>query len=115
MNSLQGEVPLKCGEREYKLKCSTNSLCFLEDLLKMGIQEILIAASSEVLNLNQVRKMLYCAAMEHHEKEIKDLNDAGKVMDEAGSQNVWVATVKATALSLPDVDEKEKKTVSQIQ
>jgi len=114
MNLLKGEVPLKAENKEYKLKFTTNALCELEDLLDMGISEILQASLGDILTLKQVRGMLYCACMEYHREEVS-LEFAGQIIDVAGYKETWTAVVNAIAACLPDKNEtsEQKKTSSQ--
>jgi len=115
MNLLKGEVPLKAGNKEYTLKLTTNALCELEDLLDMGVNEIIIASAKNILTLKQVRGMLYCACLEHHKEEVVDIDAAGKIIDVAGYRETWTAVVNAIAACLPDKDKtsEQKKTSDQ--
>lgn len=107
MNLLKGEVPLKAGDKEYTLKFTTDALCQLEDLLDMGINELIISASKNILRIKQVRAMLYCACLQHHKEEMTSLEVAGKIIDVTGFSETWTAVVKAIAACLPDHDKGE--------
>ena len=110
MNLLKGEVPLKVGNKEYKLKFTTNSLCELEDRLDKGVSEIILSASKNILPINQVRCLLYCACLQYHKEEITSLEAAGHLIDVAGFRETWAAVVNAIAACLPDKEEAQKKT-----
>lgn len=114
MNLLKGEVPLKVGNKEYRLKFTTNALCELEDRLDKGVSEVIIAAASkDIPSLNTVRCLLFCACMQYHQEEVTSLAVAGHIIDEAGYSETWIAVVKAVAACLPDPENTQKKTQSQ--
>lgn len=115
MNLLKGEVPLKAGNKEYKLKFTTNALCELEERLDMAIREIILSAAKDILPINQVRCLLYCACLQYHKEEITSLGVAGDIIDVAGFRETWAAVVKAIAACLPDSNEAsgQKKTSDQ--
>ncbi len=114
MNLIKGEVPLKAGDKVYRLKFTTNALCELEDLMDMAFSEIIVRALEGIPKLKDARCLLFCACIEHHASEVTTLEDAGKIIDLATFKETWAAVVKAMAASLPDSDKDstEKKTDS---
>ncbi len=114
MNLIKGEVPLKAGDKVYRLKFTTNALCELEDLMNMAFSEIIVKALKGIPKVKDARRLLFCACIEYHRAEVTTLEEAGKIMDLATFKETWAAVVKAVAASLPDSDKDstEKKTVS---
>lgn len=114
MNLLKGEVPLKAGDKGYRLKFTTNALCELEDIMDKPFSEIIIGALKGVPKLKDARSLLFCACIEHHGSEVTTLEEAGKIMDLATFKETWAAVANAMAASLPDSDKDstEKKTHS---
>lgn len=115
MNLIKGEVPLKAGDKVYRLKFTTNALCELEDLMNTAISEIIVRALEGIPKLKDARCMLFCACIEHHGLEVTTLEEAGKIIDLATFKETWAAVMKAIAASLPDSDKDstEKKTASE--
>jgi len=114
MNLLKGEVSLKAGDKEYKLKFTTDALCELEERLDMAISEIIPLIGRNILRIKQIQVMLYCACMCHHEEV--DLSAASAIVNEVGYTEAGIIVVKAMAASLPDraPANDQKKTLDQV-
>jgi hypothetical protein len=110
MNKHKGETPLTVGNKEYILKFTTNSLCELEDALKMSIPEMMEKMAAG-MGFRDLRKILWAACLEHHSEVT--FHEAGKMIDQVGFKQCLDSVTKALNAGFPDgKDSEEKKIVN---
>lgn len=98
-NPHRGEVALVAGDKTYTLALTINAVCELEDLLQKSVSEI----EQDRGSIRTLRAMLWAALREHHPM---DLEDAGRLMQEAGASAAGEAVRKAVSLAFPAPDSK---------
>lgn len=113
MNKERGEVEIAYSGEKYLLRYSTNSLCELEDQVKMTIPEILAHFTGGAnLGLKMLRAVLWAGLLEHHEKDSVTIEMAGKIIDELSSIKVLEAVQTALIASFPEEVEGAKKKIT---
>lgn len=99
MNKLRGEVSLDNG---HTLRYTVNSLCALEQVLRMPIQEKMKqAADAGFISVVDLRTFFW-AGLLHSQPEIT-MGGAGEIMDTVGVARAEEAIVEALNLSNPSM------------
>lgn len=98
-NPHRGEVPLRIGDRVYTLRCGNNALAELEEAIGVPVPQLWQRWSDGVVGIRELRAMLWAFARGAHRK--LTLEDAGNLLDEAGTEPVTAALLKALQLGFP--------------
>jgi hypothetical protein len=97
-NPHKGEVPLVAGDTTYTLRFSTNALASIEDVLGLGVSEV-IAAMQGSVKIGTLRAVLWGGLQGAHKGT--SLLDAGDIIDAAGVSAASEAISKAFQLAFP--------------
>jgi len=97
-NAERGEVALTvtntAGEtREYTLKLSMNAAAEMETKRKMPIGQIV--AQVEDLSMQAIRDIAFVLLQKYHKDEIKTVEQAGNLIDDAGGPEQFFAAFRA--------------------
>lgn len=97
-NAERGEVALTVtnanGEtREYTLKLSMNAAAEMETKRKMPIGQIV--AQVEDLSMQAIRDIAFVLLQKYHKDEIKTVEQAGNLIDDAGGPEQFFAAFRA--------------------
>lgn len=106
-NKEKGEVSLTCGNTEYTLRFSTNSLCELEDASGMGVMEIGEKFDSGKFGIKDLRVILWAGLRDYH-KELS-MENVGEIIDVVTMEKAMEVTIQSFQLAFP---ENKKKKVS---
>lgn len=100
-NSQRGEVAFLAGDSSYTLSFSINALCELEDALGDGVNAIAAQLGNPgAVRIKTLRAVLWAGLLDHHDG--LSIDDAGRVMTEAGIPATMAAIGKAFAAAFPD-------------
>lgn len=97
-NAERGEVALTvtntAGEtREYTLKLSMNAAAEMETKRKMPIGQIV--GQVEQLSMQAIRDIAFVLLQKYHKDEIKTVEQAGNLIDDAGGPEQFFAAFRA--------------------
>lgn len=100
-NAERGEAQLVAGDKTYVLRLTFNGICELEQVLDMSSAEIdaLVRSPTKVRSL-QWRALLWGCLRDRHPDV--DLEGAGRLFDEAGTEAAVKAIYDALRLSQPE-------------
>lgn len=104
-NTHKGEVALPVNGRTYTLRCGNNALAELEDAIGLPIHQLWQRWSDGAVGVREIRAMLWAFAKEREKRFT--LEDAGNLLDEAGTESVTAALLKAVKLAFPSSNGKE--------
>lgn len=100
-NPHRGEVAFKAGDAEYKLSFSINALCELEDALGEGVNAVAAQLSDPAsVRIKTVRAVLWAGLLDNHSG--LSLDDAGRIMSDAGVPATMQAIGRAFAAAFPE-------------
>lgn len=97
-NPQKGEVALNAGDKTYSIRFSTNALASIEDVLDMGVSEVIGAMQGSV-KIGTLRAVLWGGLQSSHKGT--SLLDAGDIIDAAGVAVASEAISKALQLAFP--------------
>lgn len=81
-NKARGEIGVEVGGKHYTLRPTFDSLCELEDLLDLELDQLLIAINHG--RLSSIRTVVWALLQDEHAEEFKALRDAGKFIERVG-------------------------------
>lgn len=100
------EVAFEACGKPYRLCFSANALCSIEDALGASIETLgEQMASPTGKRLSLMRLFLWAGLQEHHHAEIKDVRDAGRLMQQIGMEETSALIGKGFGLAMPSGDE----------
>jgi hypothetical protein len=100
--TIRGELQLHADGDTYRLVFDVNTFCTLEEHLKRPAMEAIVELQ-EAPTLTMLRAVIWAALQEHHEG--LDLKDAGRIIGNAGMDNLTVQVMQTLNASLPSADE----------
>lgn len=103
-NPHRGEVSFVAGEQTYTLSFSVNSICSLEDELGEGWDAIASQLRSTP-RVKTVRAVLWAGLLDKHEG--LEIEDAGRIMTEAGVAETMEAVGRALIAAFPAPKEEK--------
>ena len=106
MNPERGEVVLKAGEKEYKLRLSWNALCALEAEFNAPTDEI-IGRLEDGLRARELRAVVRVALQAGEGKRFKP-DEVGNIIDEAGIVEATGALMRAVTAAFPEALTEKK-------
>jgi hypothetical protein len=90
-NPERGEVDLMAGEQTYTLRPTMNALCVVQK--RTGQTYGQLVAAMATMDLTALRDLLFAFLQPYHAKQIKTVEAAGDVIDEAGGHSVVIGVV----------------------
>lgn len=102
-NPLKGEVRLLAGGQSFVLVFGANAMVTLETALDLSLNQIVALFQSDI-RITTLRTMLWAALQDRH-PEVSEL-EAGRIMDQAGLEQVGEKIGEAFTLALPKEDAK---------
>lgn len=100
-NKERGEVTLKAGDTTYVLRLTFNGICDLEQVLDMTSAEIdVLVRNPTAVRSAHWRAILWACLRDKHSD--LELEDAGRIIDEAGPEVAVKAIYDALRTSQPE-------------
>lgn len=101
----QGTRPyhsLKVGNKNWKLRLTTNAIAEAEDLMDIGLPEIASKFATGTFKFLHVRGLLWAALLPEHEDEGMSIGDAGDLVDKVGLDEIIEPLTNALFDALPE-------------
>jgi len=102
MNPHKGESILKVGDREYKIKFTTNCMCLMED--ELGIPIIQIYKN---MGMRECRVLVW-GGLKHYQPDTT-LERAGEILDQVGNEECMGKVAEAFINAFPEASAKKNK------
>lgn len=104
-NRERGEVSLTVGDRTYTLRPTLTAYCELEDLMDMTHIDVLRAANKG--SAKALRALVWSYLQAEHADVVKEPEEAGRIIDEAGQEHVEEQIRKMMQANEPPKDDEK--------